>query len=846
MVDHANYRDAEPGFEDAMAAQFVRSLPALTALVGGISLVWSFGDFEFARESAPKFLALRTGSVAANIVLTMLALRTRSLELRNTCIWSWFVIWAIPIVLMIPEVPDFTLSLVFPLTFLQWGSCVLVVWRWKWGVSKSVAIMAMAELAILKTEFVGYNSFAAHGYLLTGVGLNVALTRIRFASKLKEFRAAAELEATSLKLTQALEQAKEVDRVKSEFFANISHELRTPLTLIIAPVEEMLDSMAKGAERDALKVVRRNARRLLRMIEDLLDLARLEAGGLRLRVSEMDLVDLAERVTGNIGPTAESKNVDLSFEATGDCADMFGDAHRVEIILTNLLGNAVKFTPEGGRISVRARLDARGGTIEVSDTGPGIPADALPKVFERFYQVQGSQRRKHGGAGIGLALAKELSELHGGDLSVESTLGQGTKFTLFVPSGKAHFSPEMMERRYAQRSEHPHRRAEDRQTMAAPAVIEQSVEEIHAHASQQPEERILLDRGRVPRVLVVEDEAELRAFIVGVLSTQFEIFQATDGQDALNKMEDVRPDLVVTDVMMPGVSGLDLCRAIKSNPITHAIPVILLTAMGEARSALEGYGAGADDFVAKPFHTKVLMARIRAHLKMRSLALRVADQARLASAGTLAAGLAHEIKNPINAISNAIKVINTGGSSKVPTEKLLQIVLDGVQRIDSVVSALDAHARPADGLDLSRCDVREGLEATLRLLAHRLEGIEVHRDIQLTDQVHASGRAFNQVLMNLLDNAVRSGAKNLWVGLKQPDGVVQVTIADDGPGVPADIVERIFDPFFTTRSEGDGTGLGLHLSRKLARDCGGELRYEPRPGGGAQFVLEVPAMERAA
>jgi signal transduction histidine kinase len=370
---------------------------------------------------------------------------------------------------------------------------------------------------------------------------------------------------------------------------------------------------------------------------------------------------------------------------------------------------------------------------------------------------------------------------------------------------------------------------------------------VHARKSERPPERVLLDRGRLPRVLVAEDEADLRGFIVGALSEAYEVDSASNGAEALELMKQNRPDLVLTDVMMPEVSGLDLTRAIKDDPSLRHIPIILLTARGENEAALEGYEAGADDFVSKPFHTKVLQARIRAHLKMRGLSLQLADQARLASAGTLAAGLAHEVKNPLNAAVNAAKVLAAGGSSRVPTEKLMDVIIDALERINGVVSALDAHARPADGTDLAPCDVRKAVESTLNLLEHKLKGrVEVHQDYETTGDVYAPARAFNQVLLNLVDNSIRSGASKIWIELRQQDKLVSVSVADDGPGVPADMVHRIFDPFFTTRVEGEGTGLGLHLSRRIAQECGGELRYEPRPGGGARFVMEIPAMEQAA
>ena len=688
-------------------------------------------------------------------------------------------------------------------------------------------------------------SFATIQVFILGLGGTIIVfQQLRMRLELQAFEDRTELVRAKTTLQDAYEQLQELDRVKSEFFANVSHELRTPLTLILSPVDALLEKLQPSAERDALKVVRRNATRLLRMIDDLLDLARLESGGLRLRIMQFDPCDLARRVAENAMPAARAKHIDLVFDANCGPAERYGDPHRIEIILTNLVGNAMKFTPAGGRIQVSVFHNPAGTSVEVTDTGPGIARDEQQRIFERFHQTETSERRQQGGVGIGLALARELAQLHGGSLTVDSQLGEGSTFTFFLKSGKDHFHTEIMERRQLNLEHHPGRRVEDRTTAVHTRQMEEAT--VAMRKSQRPPERVLLDRGRRPRVLVAEDEVDLRGFIVGVLKDSYEVDAAGDGAEALELMKKNRPDLVLTDVMMPGTSGLDLTRAIKEDPSLRQIPVILLTARGESEAALDGYDAGADDFVSKPFHTKVLQARIRAHLKMRGLSLQLADQARLASAGTLAAGLAHEVKNPLNAAVNAVRVLEKGGSSRVSNEKLMTVVIDALKRIDGVISALDAHARPADGTDLAPCSARTAVESTLNLLEHKMRGVTVHEDYEITEEVFAPARAFNQVLLNLVDNSIRSGADNIWIELRQVDKLVSVSVADDGPGVPADVVHRIFDPFFTTRVEGEGTGLGLHLSRRIAQDCGGELRYEPRPGGGARFVMEIPAMEQAA
>jgi signal transduction histidine kinase len=837
--------EAKERFNLEGAERSAKSLAVVTVVCSVLFILWGLGDWDFFPEYAWLFMYFRIGAAVICTTLAVIAVRARTPGVKYGAMWLWFPVWGAANAAMIPFTPEHVLSHTVVLVIAQWGSATFMFWDWKWGLTKSLALFAIGEIAIVQSGYTGFDVFSAHAYLATGVVLNVAFQKVKYDGAVHRYLGQIQLEDAKASLEEAYEQLKQLDRIKSEFFANVSHELRTPLTLILSPVDALLDKLARGAERDALKVVRRNATRLLRMIDDLLDLAKLESGGLRLRVMKVDVAGLAQRVTANTLPTAKAKGIDMAFSSEGEPPEMYGDPHRIEIVLTNLIGNAMKFTPSGGRIEVSVFHNPAGTSVEVTDTGPGISRDEQQMIFERFHQTETSERRRQGGVGIGLALARELTQLHGGSLTVDSALGRGSTFTLFLKSGADHFHTEIVERRQLQTDIHPGRRAEDRTTGIHTRDMEEATVELRP--SHRPPERVLLDRGRVPRVLVAEDEDDLRGFIVGVLKEQYEVDAATNGSEALELLAANRPDLVLTDVMMPEVSGLDLTRAIKGDPSLRQIPVILLTARGEHEAALEGYGAGADDFVSKPFHTKVLEARIRAHLKMRGLNLQLADQARLTAAGTLAAGLAHEVKNPLNAAVNAAKVLETGGSSKVSNEKLMALIIDALSRIDSIVSALDAHARPADGDDLRPCNVQDAVESTLNLLDHKLKDrVVVHQDYETTGDVFAPARAFNQVLLNLMDNSIRSGAANIWIQLRQTEKLVSVTVADDGPGVPPDVVHRIFDPFFTTRVEGEGTGLGLHLSRRIAQECGGELRYEPRPGGGARFVMEIPAMEQAA
>ncbi len=673
--------------------------------------------------------------------------------------------------------------------------------------------------------------------------------RRRYALAQREYEATQRLTVTTAELALTLERLRELDRAKNEFFANISHELRTPLTLILAPVDEMLRASdgGDGVQRSRLDVVRRNAERLLRLIDDLLDLARLEVGGLRLTVGPVELRALAGQVVDSFRPAAETRTITLGVEAEQPTTDIHGDPHRLEMVITNLVGNALKFTPDGGRITVRVEPDGEGASVIVTDTGPGIAPRDQERIFARFYQVESSARRRFGGAGIGLSLAKELAELHGGRITVASELGHGASFRLWLPAGREHFRPEVLERRRASVAGHEQRRrASDAFAAPPPSPSAASACDLAPTLADAP---FVFDGARRPRILVVEDQEELRAFIRQVFERTFEVLTAADGEAALEVTRHERPDLVITDVMMPRMTGTDLCRAIKNDPALRGTPVILLTSRTGSDAALEGYAHGADDFVTKPFHTRLLVARVEAQLKLRALALQVTSQARLAAVGTLAAGVAHEVRNPLNAIINGASVLLEAPADRPPARALLEVIADCAHRIEAITAALDEQVRPAEAGGVVPCDVRAGIDATLRLLEHRTGGVAIERRYETERRVLASAAELNQVFLNLLDNALRAPAKAIRIRVADEgrDRVV-VRVTDDGPGVPQEAAERVFDPFFTTREPGEGTGLGLYLSRRLVLKYGGDLRLERAGSGGesghgsgAEFAVELPA-----
>ena len=348
--------------------------------------------------------------------------------------------------------------------------------------------------------------------------------------------------------------------------------------------------------------------------------------------------------------------------------------------------------------------------------------------------------------------------------------------------------------------------------------------------------------GHRSRILLVEDHADVRDFISTLLQPEYDLSVASNGLEAWNRISADPPDLVVSDVMMPEMDGTELCRAIKGSDRLKNIPVILLTARVGSEATLEAYAHGADDFVAKPFHPRVLMARIRAQLKLRALAIHLAQQEKMAVVGTLAAGILHEVRNPVNAIRNASRLLLAGEVEQGVATQLLNVISDGAERIEGIAAALDSHARPADAGGSAPSDVREGIDATFRLLAHRMAEIRLHRDYQTERLADVPSGPLNQVFLNIADNAVRIGAKNIWVRVVERGNACASSLPTTDRAFPPNTGRESMTRSLRHASDGSGTGLGLHISRQIVETHGGSLWHEPRPGGGAVFILEIPAL----
>jgi GAF domain-containing protein/class 3 adenylate cyclase len=418
------------------------------------------------------------------------------------------------------------------------------------------------------------------------------------------------------KTRQQAEQLLELDRQKTEFFQNISHEFRTPLTLTIGPLETAV-AQKQGLSHEQATIALRNSRRLLRLVNQLLDLQRLDAGRMQPSFRPCELVEFVSQTVESFRPYCDKKGIRLITELNA-CPQIYLDLEKFDKVLYNLLSNAMKFTPEGGSITVSLRLAGDHCLLKVVDTGIGIRPDQIPHLFERFRQAEGSANRSYEGSGLGLALVKELVELHGGQISVDSTYGRGTTFTVWLRTGITHLPPEQVIE--VQAEIQPNRAAIE---LADVEMEWQEALTTFTEDGASPDTQASKDS---IRVLVVDDNPDLRTYVSAILRQQgYQVLTARNGAEGFQVAQTHKPHLVIADLMMPLVSGLDMIQMIRGTEDLKGTPIILLTAKVDEDTRIEGTERGADAYLSKPFNDRELLAEVRNLLALKENERRVAE-----------------------------------------------------------------------------------------------------------------------------------------------------------------------------------------------------------------------------
>jgi signal transduction histidine kinase len=715
-------------------------------------------------------------------------------------------------------------------------------------------------------------SATALASVATAIGLvfiRPQVEEVVHAARLSEERRI-RLESAHAELEALYSKVKQLDEAKTQFFANISHELRTPLTLILGPAERLLEKDALSPEqRRQITSIARNGKSLLKQVNDLLDVAKLEAGHMKAHYTRFDLVPWVRHLASQYDVAADERRIHFQID-TPSALIVEADPDMLERTIGNLLSNAFKFVPSDGAIAVTLTGSDKRIRIAVSDTGPGIGEEQQSMIFERFRQGDGGATRRHGGTGLGLAIAKEFVELHGGRIEVESAPGKGALFTVELP---ALAPPD------EQVEEHRDAVLQHDRVLSAPDL---AADPEHPHVPFVP---------GLPNALVVEDNIELRVFICETLEGICNVITASDGKEGLERAQALLPDVIITDIMMPRMSGDELVQALRRDKQFDPVPLLLLSAKSDDEQRVALLQSGAQDYLTKPFLPQELRARIKNLLAIKlatdalreelkdasgdivklardlavrsrqlQVALDVADVAREQAERANAVKsdflglISHEMRTPLTTIQlNAdlaarAQEMSASGQPRQPMERMLR----AVHQLTALVEGILYYARADSGrlnihpenFDLGMLvenivkDHRPGVPDTVELVLEAPEpGLPM---------LECDARLLRVIVGNLLSNAIkftRQGTVTISTGVGGSQHFIEV--ADTGIGIPQADLDRIFEPFAqlepVRRKSIPGVGLGLALVKEITNTLGGEVEVTSTPGNGSRFIIRLPS-----
>ena len=670
--------------------------------------------------------------------------------------------------------------------------------------------------------------------------------RLTGESKIRMEQLDSEVFMRAQQLQEANQVLRDAEQIKSEFFANVSHEIRTPLSLILAPLESVLSGkygVVTPSQQQLLHTVHNNTVRLLQMVNGLLDFTKFEAGKMKVVTESTDISALISSILKDFEPMMRGKKIEVICEISAPGAYVMIDRYLLERILFNLLSNAVKFTPPGGKIYVKMAIEDEKLILYVEDSGIGIREAELKNIFQKFHQIEGSSTRRFEGTGLGLAMVKEFAELLGGSVLVESTFGHGSTFTVEFPARASGGVPEVTHFRL------PH-------TSLTPQYQTARISE-----EEQESESGREDYTHLPKVLICEDNEELTIYIVSLLRGFCQIKTARDGKEALDIVAFWMPDLVLTDVMMPGKDGIEVCKAIKSNPQTAKIVVVLLTALTHREAMLKGWEANADEYLFKPFHPDELITRIKSLLNVvaeRKKAMEMIEQKNNELMRTSAeleyftSSVSHDLQTPLLNIDSSARVLAKEYQNKLDDGALVQfqVIKDNVQRMGHFVGNLLDFSRIAR-MELVKkpVDMNEIVEQLIGEMKFADKNFTALVKLHNLNPAKGDPNLIKQLWNSLLSNAVKFSrmrkSPTIEIGTKKIDGKIAYYIADNGVGFDMRHAGRLFSLFQKLHEveEFEGPGIGLAIAQQIVLKHGGKIWAEAKVGEGATFYFSLPEKE---
>ncbi len=815
------------------------------ACLFGITLVplFSILDYFFVPNLWPLFLLLRVANTAENGVIYSLLHFRKTLSVRQLNLLSslYFCSIGIMIAYMCRLMGGYQSTYYAGINLVMLAVSLLMPWHFFYTLLNGLimfsayAILGFTESRVL-TDFLNNSYFLFSTILVASVA-----SYWTGALRKKEYRARQEL--------------KELDKAKSRFFSNVTHEFRTPLVTFSSTIQLLLDGGLQDpvVQRKLLSGSKDSLDDMLENVNDLLMKSRSEKGLVEMKWSEIAIGEFVEKALKGFETMAQKRGNRLVFNNKleeshpplnplpsregGIPLKIYADRSKLKKIINNLVGNALKFT-ENGTVEVILNKTDTHCVLEVKDTGPGIPKEDLLTIFDPFTQASNNPLRDVHGTGLGLSMVKEFVDLHQGKVAVESKIGQGSLFTVSLPLGDAHVDMEKLD--------------------TSEIVDEESCEVINFKIKSFDDIDLTPFEHHDPakeNILLVEDDPQVIQVLAHVLKDHYNLYFAKDGQEGLDKIREHKPDLVISDIMMPRMNGYELVRAIKQHPDLQFIPIIVLTSKADKESKIKGHEEGADEYLSKPFNNKEILTRIRGLLDRSKLEIELVHEQKMDGLGHLAAGIAHEINNPASFARNALDGLDEIYAAlevgKISLKEARDLTLDnvklakrGLTRVCEIASALKGYVGRTGGFVPD--DIREGIESTL-LIFHtdKKANIQFHKQYELEDKVICNMSNLKQVFLNLLTNAAQSlnGTENgeIWIHTYRDKLFAYVTIRDNGYGVPKEIQRRIFHPYFTTKNSGEkGTGIGLYVSDRIIREHGGTITFESEEGKGTKFMIQLP------
>ena len=660
----------------------------------------------------------------------------------------------------------------------------------------------------------------------------------------------------------------ELDRAKTVFFNNISHEFRTPLTLMLGPLESLKGSFADAAQKEEIEAISRNSARLLKLVNTLLDFSKIEAGRYDASFEPTDLATFTKDIASTFRSTIENAGLEFEVHCQPSKEKAFIDRDMWEKIVLNLLSNAFKFTRDG---SIKVTLEEENNefVLKVSDTGIGVGPDDIENLFERFHTVKGEYSRTEEGTGIGLALVTELVKLHDGSITVDSQKNKGSTFTVTIPKGKAHLPDDNL--------------------VSSVQMLEKNTDKAllrEAQSWSKSTDLSALPMGfsseAGPKVVVVDDNADMRAYLRRLLSPFMNVDCVSNGEEALACIREKKPDLVLADIMMPVMNGIELVRKLRENNSTRSLSVMLLSARAGEEARAEGLEAGADDYLVKPFASRELFARMTKLLNrstfVQELERTVRERTReleetrdqaisaqqmaedaLETRTRFLATISHEVRTPLGGIIGLVEILVMTAPDD-DTKNLASTALDSCKQLLRILNdLLDSSKLEAGKLTLefgkfSLKEIVRDVEQLLKPDADKKKlALTCNVGSDIPEQLCGDGLRVRQILLNLALNAVKfteQGEVKIDVCLDekttQSEGVktVSLHIQDTGIGIRKEQLPQLFQPFSQVHDTGNraygGTGLGLSISNSLAEMMGGTITVESEPGRGSIFTVTIP------